>query len=190
MENGYLKLSLKCFFKVFYLYIFIVLFNSCGDSNSQTQISFTSVKPVSVFPRWKILSDTNFFEDVAVNTNGTNGWAVGRGVILHYTKGDRNNGLWQDETPAGIKTAGLYLNSVALLADGSAWALGNGVILHYTKGDHNNGLWQDETPAAIKTAGSYLHSIAVQADGSAWVVGDGVILHKTKVHRKNKLCMN
>src|SRR5260221_566515 len=176
MENGNLKLSLKCFFKVSYLYIFIVLFYSCGDSGTQNQISFTPLKPVSLFSKWKILSNTTIYSDVVINTTGTNGWAVGRGVILHYIKDGGNNVNWKDETPAAIKTAGASLNSVAVQADGSGWAVGYGVILHYIKGDHNNGQWLDETPAAIKTAGASLFSVAVQADSSIWAVGYGAIL--------------
>src|SRR5260221_10940970 len=78
-------------------------------------------------------------------------WAVGDGVILHYIKGDHNNGQWLDETPAAIKTARTTLYSVAVQADGSAWAGGGTLVLSYIKGNPNNGHCLDETPAAIKT---------------------------------------
>ncbi|HEV2661299.1 MAG TPA: hypothetical protein VGU68_11900, partial [Ktedonobacteraceae bacterium] len=89
--------------------------------------------------------------------------ATGSCTILHY----RGNSWTQLSCPVG-----LFLRSVAALADGEAWAVGNaGIIMH-----EQNGTWtQVHSPTRVDLMG-----VAMVSPREGWAVGrNSTLLHFT-----------
>ncbi len=96
------------------------------------------------------------------------GWAVGTGVILHYT-----NGNWEKEASPD----GAFLNSIDMVSASEGWALGYvpdaHVLLHYL----NNKWSRVDYPVQGGRSSKYLNDIDMVSPDEGWAVGDDILMH-------------